>query len=94
MIQNSRPGLNNIAVEIDKTAATEESLNAITVDEKVWSKGHGNVYVLQVVSHLLCREAIIRLTSNNVCNVYTDQHTRYKIQDTRYKTLFKLGMVI
>ena len=58
LIVDAQPGLNNVAVEIDKTAGTEESLMAITVSETLWSKGHGNVYVLQVVS-LMGRRCIL-----------------------------------
>ena len=50
-----------------------------------------------MMSHLINKHMITdcaQIATVHIFALYLDVNIRYKIQDTRYKTLFKLGMVI
>ena len=50
------------------------------------------ISVMLAISHVVMLSRIAHSSINTLHKI--DFDTRYKIQDTRYKSLFKLGMVI
>ena len=49
-IRDGAPGSDLIRIEIDKTAAAQSLLDNVVLNQTVFDKGYGTIYVLQVVS--------------------------------------------
>ena len=49
-IRDGSPGSDLIHIEIDKTAPTQSLLEHVRINQTIFDKGYGLIYLLQVVS--------------------------------------------